>query len=307
MDGGLFDFGDGGVESVLTGRGHGDEAGKDILQRARDDRAEAQQITALTEQLTAAGVPVVDQPGYGEHTIKTLADLVTDQGRPIAPEDHRACPGHAAYVGRTWRGIEATHVCTDWKAHGHRDRYNRNSRPVATPMDEKAKAERKTVIARNRAWKSAETVRREWLATFLSRKTPPKGAAAYVAAELARGQHMLRRAMERGHEYAATLLSAETSNPRQSVAVLAGKASDPQAQVIALGLVLGAVEDSTGTHTWRNPDDAVKRYFAFLAANGYTLSEVERIAAGTERPQRRRTHCTELRLAAATSDTQALS
>jgi hypothetical protein len=43
-------------------------------------------------------------------------------------------------------------------------------------------------------------------------------------------------------------------------------------------MVLAAHEAATGIHTWRNPTDDVRRYFAFLAANGYTLSEVEQLA-----------------------------
>lgn len=34
------------------------------------------------------------------------------------------------------------------------------------------------MIKNNQVWASAETVRREWLTTFLSRKTAPKGAGA---------------------------------------------------------------------------------------------------------------------------------
>jgi hypothetical protein len=64
---------------------------------------------------------------------------------------------------------------------------------------------------------------------------------------------------------------------------------DTRVQVITMGMVLGAVEDATDIHTWRNPTDTVKRYFAFLAANGYTLCEVEQIAAGTHKKPRRRT------------------
>jgi ParB family transcriptional regulator, chromosome partitioning protein len=156
-------------------------------------------------------------------------------------------------------------------------------------MDETAKAQRREVITRNKEWKSATVVRQEWIAGFLARKTPPKDAAGYVATELALGSHPIRRAMERAHDLAATLLGGDASHPRQAIANLCASATDARAQVIALAMVLCAVEDSTDVRTWRNPTDVIKRYFTFLAANGYTLCEVEQIAAGTYKKPRRRT------------------
>jgi ParB family chromosome partitioning protein len=156
-------------------------------------------------------------------------------------------------------------------------------------MSEAEKQERREVIANNKAWKSAETVRREWLRLFLTRKSAPKGAAAYLAGELARGLWELRRGMERGHQLAATLLGLDhRKGQREVIATGTVGATDARAVVIALAVVLGDIEDSTGTHTWRNPSDAVRRYFAFLAENGYALSDVEQHAAGGPRRKRRR-------------------
>jgi ParB family chromosome partitioning protein len=50
--------------------------------------------------------------------------------------------------------------------------------------------------------------------------------------------------------------------------------------VIALGVVLAAVEDATGVHSWRNIDPATARYLGLLAELGYVLSDVEKLAAG---------------------------
>jgi len=257
-----------------------------VLQRARDEREEAAQIAALTEQFTTAGIRITDKPDHGDSAMKALADLVTAKGDAIDADRHAACPGHAVYLRRSWQGIETVFVCDAWKANGHRDRHG--NRAAATAMDETAKAERREVIARNKEWKSATVVRHEFLTTFLARKTPPKGAASYVATELALGSHPIRRAMERAHDLAATLLGGEASHPRQAITTLCAGATDARVQVITVGMVLGAVEDATDIHTWRNPSDTVKRYFAFLAANGYTLCEVEQIAAGTYKKPRRR-------------------
>jgi hypothetical protein len=58
------------------------------------------------------------------------------------------------------------------------------------------------------------------------------------------------------------------------------KANPGRADLITLVVVLGAIEDSTGTHTWRNPGGIAGAYFKALATWGYTLSDVEKIAAG---------------------------
>src|SRR3546814_20150824 len=51
-------------------------------------------------------------------------------------------------------------------------------------MTDEQKAERRTLIANNKAWASAQVVRREWLTTLLSRKTLPKDTAAVIATGL---------------------------------------------------------------------------------------------------------------------------
>ncbi|HEY3713199.1 MAG TPA: ParB N-terminal domain-containing protein [Jatrophihabitantaceae bacterium] len=276
------------VKALVAAAKQSDGDFRHALQRARDDRDEAAQQTALIEQHTAAGTQVIDRPDYADKTTRRLTSLLDSTGKRLSEQTHAACPGHAVYIEHNWQGIEAIPVCTDWPTHGHHDPDAASARLVG-PMDDKAKAERKLVITNNKEWKSASVVRRDWITTFVSRKTAPRGAAVYVAAELARGSHELRRAMERSPELAATLLGADASHSRQSVTALTDTATDARAQVIALGVVLGAVEASTSTDTWRNPTEAVKRYFAFLSANGYVLAEVEQIAAGTYKKAKRRT------------------
>ncbi|MDD9151491.1 hypothetical protein PUY80_02785 [Plantibacter flavus] len=52
-----------------------------------------------------------------------------------------------------------------------------------------------------------------------------------------------------------------------------------RAQHVALAIVLAGIEESTGRHTWRQGGDDIAAYFRQLAAWGYPLSDVERIAA----------------------------
>ncbi len=74
------------------------------------------------------------------------------------------------------------------------------------------------------------TVHREWLTTFLSRKSAPNGAAVYIAGELARGGNELRKAFERGYEVPASLLGAESSDPRATLTAPTEAATDSRAR-----------------------------------------------------------------------------
>ncbi|WP_248580887.1 ParB/RepB/Spo0J family partition protein [Nocardioides sp. InS609-2] len=92
--------------------------------------------------------------------------------------------------------------------------------------------ERRRVIANNKAWDSAETVRREWLAGFVSRKTAPKGAEALICEAVITGQHFLYKGMEANHPLLRTLLGTGADKSRWDsageVASIATKASTPK-------------------------------------------------------------------------------
>jgi ParB family transcriptional regulator, chromosome partitioning protein len=57
-------------------------------------------------------------------------------------------------------------------------------------------------------------------------------------------------------------------------------ASAKRVLVILAAAIVSAWETKTGPHTWRNADTETKRYLAQLAAWGYHLADVERIACG---------------------------
>ncbi len=103
-------------------------------------------------------------------------------------------------------------MCTNPKANGH-GLYSWNGEtrlPGQQPgggMTEEQKAERKTLIANNKAWDSSTVVRKAWLAeSFLTRTSPPKGAETFLALAVAHGEHT-----EDGHRL-YTDLTAKTSN-----------------------------------------------------------------------------------------------
>ncbi len=57
-------------------------------------------------------------------------------------------------------------------------------------MTEEQKAERRTLVANNKFWDSAEKVRRSWMSeSFLTRTTPTKGTETFLALAVAHGEH----------------------------------------------------------------------------------------------------------------------
>ena len=115
---------------------------------------------------------------------------------------------------------------------------------------EAQKRERRIVVNLNKLGAAATGVRRQFVTTLLARKTLPKGAATFVADCLARDSYMLTQ--HNRDEVAAELLGIDAAAVHAAVSDLPA-GSDNRALVIALGLVLGALEARTGKDAWRNP------------------------------------------------------
>jgi ParB family transcriptional regulator, chromosome partitioning protein len=139
------------------------------------------------------------------------------------------------------------------------------------------------VLDNNKAWRSAEIVRREWLKNFVARKSAPKGALRFIFNEVAESDPQLRDGMDKQHDFARELLGIDAPvsrwqrTPRSDALITTlANAGDARAQMITLALVLGAFETTLGVHTWRNPNAAVRRYLTQIAEWGYELSNIER-------------------------------
>ena len=278
------------VKALVVAAKKSDGTFAHAAQQARDKRAQAQARAELEKQLTEAGVRIVPPPEHGDRTVKSLVELVSAAGKQITAAGHSSCPGHAAYVGRRYWSddSEAVYVCTDWKANGHRDTYRADKTPASqmtTAEREKATAERRQVIENNKAWKSAENVRRAWLKQFLTRKTALKGAAVFVATELAYASHELGKALE--YDGGKTLYELLGVADKRAFEANTARASDARAQVLALAFVLAAYEAQTSPQTWRRRDPDVGRYFAYLITIGYELAEVEKLCLPKPTKQRR--------------------
>lgn len=153
---------------------------------------------------------------------------------------------------------------------------------------EQQRQERRRVIANNKAGASAETVRREWLAGLVARKTAPKGAEALICEAVVTGHHSLSKAMDHRHPMLFTLLGVERPTGyygagHDECRKIATKASTPKAATMTtLAAVVAAWEATTGKHSWRNPTAWDARVLGALVEWGYEPSEVERILLGEE-------------------------
>jgi len=145
------------------------------------------------------------------------------------------------------------------------------------------------VLALNKLGAAAIAVRREFLTKLLSRKTAPKGAAAFVADALARDAYMLTGL--HADETAAELLGIKDNQQVRTLTKGMDAAADARAQVVVLAMVLGALEARTGKDAWRNPgliggtaswarNVTGGDYLKFLVSQGYTLSPVEEVITG---------------------------
>jgi len=140
------------------------------VQRARDDRARAAAVATRTAELAEEGWTILDRsPGYYEAEHVRVSYLDDAEGNQVTVETLATVEGRAAFVGSKYGSTDAQAeffvTKAQMKALGWRDRSS--GAGAAGPMTDEQKAERRTLIANNKAWASAEIVRREWLTEFL--------------------------------------------------------------------------------------------------------------------------------------------
>lgn len=213
-----------------------------LAQRKRNDRAEAQRRreleAALTEQLSAAGVRILDEsvPDWTgpARPLDWLRPRAEDMpGTVLTVEDHADCPGHSAWIDVEYDDNDrevpvAVYGCADFAAHGHALRHAWSG-PVGTPASaasgeddldgaaalaaaeaevqrRTASIQRRWVINNNKDADAALPGRREWLAAFSRRAGLPKGARRWLALRTFDSSPVMHKAMERRHPLAHELL-----------------------------------------------------------------------------------------------------
>ena len=154
------------------------------------------------------------------------------------------------------------------------------------------------MIAGNKAWDAAVTVRRAWLREFFQRKTAPAGAAAFIARAVLTADHAIRRAFEQTHPLAVELFGVDgaTSQTDENgrmvypgyrraadLSTLTDGASDKRFTLITLAVIMAAYENALDRHSWRQDGGCTEKdYLRYLDTLGYQLSDVEQLAAGLD-------------------------
>lgn len=268
-----FDGDDEAVRRVLSAAANGSAAYE--AQRIRDHRADEAFKTALLAQLAEAKVEVVNAPsGWrmpGEPRVEKIEDLLWSrtEREPITAERHAECPGHAAYLATTWGEDRKTepyrvgYVCTQPSKH-----VNTARAEASGPMTDEQKAERRELIANNKAWDAADPIRAEWIAQFATGTTAPKGAELFIAAAIARGDGGGVDGYDARRSARAKLTDTTTAR---------------HALRIAAACLLSEWNAGTSRATWRNPGEQDAAYMEALIAWGYEASDVERLVISRKR------------------------
>lgn len=260
-----------------------------IVARARAEAEEERILADKRAELEAQGIRVIEEARDKSlyDSGQRLDSLVDDHGEVLTEATHSSCPGHAAvlYPDLTWEGsqrkVTGTRVvlwCTDWRSHGHRNRWARNtSGATSGPMEEEQRKARAEKIRRNKAMDAANGVRRQWIQDRLLTSGTRLPAVAWRSRlplylfPVLRWTHMSvsSTALEKGRErLACDLPSLRAVLP-----------TAPAAEVALLTFALAAMEGSIEKDTWTDTRGVsammTRLHLRFLEQLGYTLSDVE--------------------------------
>ena len=260
-----------------------------IVARARAEAEEERLLADKRAELEAQGIRAIEDAKEWSLYDKgqRLDSLVDDHGEVLTEATHSSCPGHVAvvYPAVTWEGdqrkVTGTRVafwCDDWRAHGHRNRWARNtSGATSGPMDEEQRKARAEKIRRNKAMDAANGVRRQWIQDRLLTSGTRLPAVAWRSRlplylfPVLRWTHMSVSsiALEKGRErLACDLPSLRAVLP-----------TAPAAEVALLTFALAAMEGSIERDTWTDTRGVsammIRLHLRFLEQLGYTLSDVE--------------------------------
>lgn len=260
-----------------------------IVARARAEAEEERILADKRAELEAQGIRAIEDAKEWSLYDKgqRLDSLVDEHGEVLTEATHSSCPGHVAvvYPAVIWEGdqrkVTGTRValwCTDWRAHGHRNRWARNtSGATSGPMEEEQRKARAEKIRRNKAMDAANGVRRQWIQDRLLTSGTRLPAVAWRSRlplylfPVLRWTHMRvsSTALEKGRErLACDLPSLRAVLP-----------TAPAAEVALLTFALAAMEGSIERDTWTDTRGVsammTRLHLRFLEQLGYTLSDVE--------------------------------
>ncbi|WP_411121735.1 ParB/RepB/Spo0J family partition protein [Streptomyces sp. x-19] len=259
---------------------------KHALAELRAEKELADKCNSLLKELAAAEIPVVDGKNWTDTSTRPLADLLTSDGAPQTPETHQACPGHAACIDTS--EAEVIWLCTAWHRHGHAltPEAAKADKAQDGPDREAAKAERRLVIANNKAWRQAREVRYAFLTDLCaqpeaSARVWPLILSAITGTSYAYANFVGRKRTD----LTARFLGVKDPNEGRSqwdrvddpFGTLIARTSPARAWRLLLAHVAAAHEvEYMYDAAWRshiNPQTV--EWLTFLEAEGYALSTVE--------------------------------
>lgn len=260
-----------------------------IVARARAEAEEERILADKRAELEAQGIRAIEDAREWSLYDKgqRLDSLVDDHGEVLTEATHSSCPGHAAvvYPAVTWEGdqrkVTGTRVafwCDDWRAHGHRNRWARNtSGATSGPMDEEQRKARTEKIRRNKAMDAANGVRRQWIQDRLLTSGTRLPAVAWRSRlplylfPVLRWTHMnvSSTALEKGRERLACDL------PSLRAVLPTAPAAEAALLTFALAAMEGSIEKDTWTDTRGVSAMMTRLHLRFLEQLGYTLSDIE--------------------------------
>ncbi|OMH32566.1 ParB/RepB/Spo0J family partition protein [Tersicoccus sp. Bi-70] len=242
--------------------------------RLKASRERAALVATAQATATERGLTILDRNpaawGYDGDAVAVAELAKPSPTGPVALTEEDA---NAVYVGTDWSGeVVHSYAVLDWKSCGYsRRRTSGDYGAAGGGMTEEQKAERRAVVENNRAMEAAQVVRREFVATLLSRKTPPKDAARFIAARIT------GHAYQVGHNIVESIRMAKGED---GPAWAAKRTTDPT--MVALAAVIGCIEADMDRGSWRNRPSGAGEYLTALIGWGYTPADVERLMADTK-------------------------
>lgn len=233
-----------------------------------------------------------DDPDATAAEGKRHANTVTE-GSVWEPEFYCLDHDEAGLRAPEWAERHAARQATDSVAVGA-DATD-EERAAAKAQAEQAQAEaqrreRRKVLALNKLGLAAIEVRRAHVAKYLSRKTPAKGTASFIAQALSLEAGVLTGCSEATPFFLGVKDRAALKETIRNL----GEGTDPRAQVIILGMILGALETRADKDAWRSPGPSrsyggerygltAADYLIWLRDHtGYALAPVEEVVVGTK-------------------------
>lgn len=282
---------DRGVKVLESRPAYGDTevVSEDFLADADGNEVEREAILASVEANPQAWAVLLDEESVFTADGEVVPEIKIDWATEANPESE-AEEGliHASAVEETTVFVASDYYCLDPEAAGFglSERFLRvqaqGGQVTATPtiaQREAEKRERRKVLALNKAGDAAQGVRRAFVTSLLQRKTAPKGSAAFIARMLTVDPSLLGG-------YTAAVTAAELLGVASDELVAStAECTEQRAEVITLGLVLGALEIRAPKGAWRTPAAHTvgpKEYLGFLATCGYSLSPVEQVMTGAK-------------------------